>query len=68
MKPLAKLDARDGFTEEQFQRLKGRGGLYRKASEEEKWIEVYKILFPGISDIPSPRKSLQTLHLISNVA
>ncbi|KAH6980692.1 hypothetical protein BKA56DRAFT_673176 [Ilyonectria sp. MPI-CAGE-AT-0026] len=47
-------EAQDGINEDQFQALRSRkrprGGL----SEEEKWIGVYKIIFPDEDLVPSP--------------
>lgn len=56
----ASLDARDygaGFDEMQKKLLKARTGKREfKGNELEYWKGVYRILFPGVSSIPSPCK------------
>ena len=51
------LDRPEGFNKDQEKRLKNRRGVAGK-SEEEKWIAIFRILFPDDLEntIPSPCK------------
>lgn len=44
----------DGISQEQVMKLKSRKRNRGVSSEHDKWIHVYKILFPGDYLIPSP--------------
>jgi len=44
----------EGITPGIYQRLKSRKKLTRDQSEEERWKDIYKVLFPTANDIPNP--------------
>ncbi|KAH7136248.1 hypothetical protein EDB81DRAFT_657399, partial [Dactylonectria macrodidyma] len=55
---LRDLAQREGIDEDQERRLRSKRRTKRKPTEEEKWVDVYGILFPGDELIPSPYQSL----------
>lgn len=48
----------EGISQEQVMKLKSRKRNRGVSSEHDKWIHIYKILFPGDYLIPSPCKCL----------
>jgi hypothetical protein len=58
----------EGIDEEKEKLLrvrKRKGGKARQMGEEEKWVEVYKILFPHDDPVPSPCKlTIQGIEVI----
>jgi len=54
-------DGLDGFDKAQEVKLRGRK---RKGSKEEKWNEIYRILFPGHLPIPWPCKQDDSYFLL----
>lgn len=61
--PVAEPQPMEGITREQLKTLRKRAAPCRL--EEEKWMDVYRLLFPGVleADIPSPCKLLTSLNL-----
>ena len=54
-------EPQEGINEEQLLRLRSRKKPQGKLSEEEKWNEAYKVIFPDDDLIPSPCKSMSSL-------
>lgn len=50
----------EGFTKDQEKRLRSRKKTHTDMTDEDKWREIYTILFPDDDPgaIPSPRKSI----------
>lgn len=44
------------ITTYQEKQLKSRKHSARRQTDEEKWVEIYRLLFPGEERIPSPCK------------
>lgn len=57
--PLAEPRPMEGITREQLKILRKRAAPCRL--EEDKWLDVYRLLFPGVAeaDLPSPCKLLK---------
>ncbi|KAF5718464.1 hypothetical protein FGLOB1_1654 [Fusarium globosum] len=56
----------EGINEEQERLLrirKRKNGKARQVTEEEKWVEMYKILFPDDDPVPSPYPELCSLQI-----
>lgn len=49
--------AKDGFSSEVWRVLHSKKKSYAGQTEEDKWIEIYQLLFPFAKSIPSPCKS-----------
>jgi len=56
--------ARGFMTEVQAMELRRRSR--RSMGVEERWVQMYRILFPNDSDIPGPCKAEHTLFLVYN--
>ncbi|KAH8653532.1 hypothetical protein BX600DRAFT_515798 [Xylariales sp. PMI_506] len=49
-------EAPEGLDKDQERRLRSRRNTFRESTEEDKWIEIFQILFPNVKDdnIPNP--------------
>lgn len=52
---LLEVVQQDGITNEMVEKLRSKKKVHRDQSEEDRWKEVYQILFPG-EMVPSPCK------------
>jgi hypothetical protein len=59
---LLEVVQQDGITNEMVEKLRSKKKAHRDQSEEDRWKEIYQILFPGES-VPSPCK-LCKFHII----
>lgn len=59
---LLEVVQQDGITNEMVEKLRSKKKAHRSQSEEDRWKEIYQILFPG-EMIPSPCE-LYKLHII----
>jgi hypothetical protein len=59
---LLEVVQQDGITNETVEKLRSKKKAHRDQSEEDRWREIYQILFPG-EILPSPCKSYK-LHII----
>jgi hypothetical protein len=48
----------EGITPKQVTELKSKAKLHPNQTEEDRWKEIFKLLFPG-KDVPSPCKLLE---------
>ncbi|KAH7129937.1 hypothetical protein B0J13DRAFT_678977 [Dactylonectria estremocensis] len=58
----------DGINDEQFQALRSRKRPRGSISEEEKWVEMYKVIFPDEDMIPSPWQLNEKDHSCGDAA
>lgn len=62
--PLEDPEPQEGIDEDQERRLRAKRRNKGKLSEEDKWVEVYRLLFPGDELIPSPCMDSLRFHLL----
>lgn len=55
---LLEVVQQDGITNEMVEKLRSKKKAHRDQSEEDRWKEIYQILFPG-EIVPSPCKSYE---------
>ena len=46
----------DGFTFEIYERLHNKKKQFLGQSEEDRWREIYELLFPSVESVPNPRE------------
>lgn len=57
-------EPQEGIDEDQERRLRAKRRNKEKLSEEDKWVEVYRLLFPGDQLIPSPCMDSTPFYLL----
>jgi hypothetical protein len=53
----------EGITKKMEEKIRSRKSAYPGETQAEKWVHIYKILFPGDEEIPSPCKSLESKRI-----